>query len=332
MFTIIHRKKKKNHSGYSGKLSAKFRLQTALQTDERIRFMSEIIYGIQTIKLFSWEFPFSNAISQIRTHELNVIRKNSFIRAIFMALMLFTTRIAIFSTMLSIALLYGSNQITAAKVFSIASYFNILATASMQFLRSITEIVEVMVAFLRLEHFFTLDEKVTNLLTNIPKTSNDEHVSISLECATAHWNDGSALDCGTFTLKNLNLNLPNGKLIGVIGSVGSGKTTLLQVILNELPLACGSINVNGTVSYASQEPWIFAASIRQNILFGEKYDRERYNTVVNSCALAKDFQQFAMGDRTLIGDRGASLSGGQKARVKYVEIFFVCFCFKNKLI
>lgn len=108
-------------------------------------------------------------------------------------------------------------------------------------------------------------------------------------------------------------------LTGVIGPVGAGKTSFLQALLRELPLESGSISINGSLSYASQEPWVFAGSVRQNILFGEEFDRERYDAVVKTCALVKDFEQLENGDRTIIGERGASLSGGQKARVKYVR-------------
>lgn len=117
-------------------------------------------------------------------------------------------------------------------------------------------------------------------------------------------------------LSNLNIDFPKGMLIGIIGPVGAGKSSLLQAILRELPLKSGSINVNGSISYASQEPWVFAASVRQNILFGEEYNHERYTKVVRICALEKDFEQFENGDRTIVGERGASLSGGQKARIK----------------
>lgn len=118
------------------------------------------------------------------------------------------------------------------------------------------------------------------------------------------------------TLNNLNVDFPSGKLIGVVGPVGSGKSSLLQALLRELPLESGSISINGSVSYACQEPWVFAGSVRQNILFGQDMDRERYDAVVKTCALIKDFEQLENGDRTVIGDRGASLSGGQKARIK----------------
>lgn len=118
------------------------------------------------------------------------------------------------------------------------------------------------------------------------------------------------------TLDNFSAELRRGKLIGIVGPVGAGKSSLLQAILRELPIKSGSIQVNGTISYASQEPWIFAGTVRQNILFGREYEKERYNAVVKACALATDFEQLLDGDRTVVGERGVSLSGGQKARIK----------------
>lgn len=82
------------------------------------------------------------------------------------------------------------------------------------------------------------------------------------------------------------------------------------------------MQVNGYFSYSSQEPWIFAATIRQNILFGEDYDKKRYNEVVKVCSLEKDFEQFAQRDMTLVGDKGASLSGGQKARINLARAVY----------
>lgn len=151
------------------------------------------------------------------------------------------------------------------------------------------------------------------------------NVSISMKNVRARWTMPSNRDSihsveprQPLALNSLNIDFMKGKLIGVIGQVGSGKSSLLQAILRELPLESGSISIDGTISYASQEPWVFAASVRQNILFGQEYDRERYNVVVRCCALQKDFEQFENGDLTLIGERGASVSGGQKARIKYV--------------
>lgn len=157
-----YKNKPSHFSGYTGKLSSKFRLQTALRTDERVRFMDEIISGVQVIKMYAWEIPFSKLITYARQMELKIVRKSSYVRALYMTFMLFTTRMAIFCTMLAITLLHGSDQITAAKVFVISSYFSIIAmTMSQMFVRGVAEIAEVLVALKRLQNFLELDEKKT---------------------------------------------------------------------------------------------------------------------------------------------------------------------------
>lgn len=148
---------------YTGKLSSKFRLQTALRTDERVRFMDEIISGVQVIKMYAWELPFSKLITQARRMELKIVRKSAYVRALYMTFMLFTTRMALFCTMLAIALLYGSDQITAAKVFVISSYFNIISqTMSQMFVRGMIIIVNFsfhLHTFAQYK-FFVLDPKI----------------------------------------------------------------------------------------------------------------------------------------------------------------------------
>lgn len=75
------------------------------------------------------------------------------------------------------------------------------------------------------------------------------------------------------------------------------------------------LQVNGDIAYASQEPWLFAGSVRQNILFGRKMDQIRYDRVVRVCQLKRDFSLLPYGDKTIVGERGISLSGGQRARL-----------------
>lgn len=89
----------------------------------------------------------------------------------------------------------------------------------------------------------------------------------------------------------------------------------MNIIVGELAAQNGTVHVGGTVSYAGQEPWLFTSSVRQNILFGEPMDPDRYQQVVDVCALQLDFDSFPLGDRTIVGEKGVSLSGGQRARI-----------------
>lgn len=358
---------------YNGKLSSIFRLQTALRTDERVRLMDEIISGIQVIKLYAWEKSFKKLIFFAREKELIVIRRSSFVRALYMTFVLFTTRSALYCTMLAIVVL--GDQLKASKIFVVSSYFAIMATTmSQMFVRGIAEIAEALVAIKRLQAFLELDEKEASDLSSAKeKLMNDfsrhgerkekenllytdstmsPDVALSLRNISCRWktveeslkkpekqskklpkrmpiptvsqdpNKFDESDEAKLTLNNISLEVRKGLLIGVVGHVGSGKSSLLQTILRELPIEAGSLAVQGKMSFATQEPWVFSASVRQNILFGQEMNKERYDEVINACALRTDFEMFPHGDQTLIGERGSSLSGGQKARVSLARALY----------
>jgi len=101
------------------------------------------------------------------------------------------------------------------------------------------------------------------------------------------------------------------------------QSSLLNVILGELAPSIGSCDVKGKMAFASQEPWIFSGTIRQNILCGTDYDIKRYKKVVKAAALERDFHLFPQGDQTAVGEKGVSLSGGQKARVNLARCLYV---------
>ena len=125
-------------------------------------------------------------------------------------------------------------------------------------------------------------------------------------------------------LKNINCEIKKGEFVCIIGEVGSGKSSLLQAILNSmLPLSGNTkLYVNGSISYVSQIPWIRNATIRDNILFYQPYDEERYNEVINLSELRQDLEIFEAGDLTEIGEKGINLSGGQKARVSIARALY----------
>ncbi len=93
-------------------------------------------------------------------------------------------------------------------------------------------------------------------------------------------------------------------------------------LLNEIQLTSGSVTINGHIAYASQESWSFNSSILQNIMFGKPYDQKRFKEVISVCAMERDLKLFPYAERTLVGERGVSLSGGQKARITLARYAF----------
>ncbi|XP_075985107.1 ATP-binding cassette sub-family C member 4-like [Anticarsia gemmatalis] len=129
-------------------------------------------------------------------------------------------------------------------------------------------------------------------------------------------------DPNFMALKNISVRIRKGKLCAIIGSVGSGKSSILQLLLKELPAATGTVSIHGKLSYACQEAWLFPATVRENILFGLPFDPIKYKKVCKVCVLEKDFKQFPYGDQTLVGERGVSLSGGQRARINLARAVY----------
>ena len=101
----------------------------------------------------------------------------------------------------------------------------------------------------------------------------------------------------------------------ITGPVGAGKSTLLTAMLGEVPQLFGSLELLGSVAYCPQMPWILTGTIQHNITFGDTFQQEKFDQVVQACCLAPDFRQMNKGAETIIGERGITLSGGQKARI-----------------
>lgn len=123
-------------------------------------------------------------------------------------------------------------------------------------------------------------------------------------------------------LRNVTYSVKAGELMIILGRVGSGKSSVLMSILGELPLVSGKMKIRGRISYSSQEAWIFAGTVKENVLFGKAYDEKRYSKVLKVCSLDRDIKLFPYGDETIVGERGVSLSGGQRARINLARAIY----------
>lgn len=119
-------------------------------------------------------------------------------------------------------------------------------------------------------------------------------------------------------LKHVDFEVKPGELVAVVGGVGCGKSSLLNAILGEVRKLSGSIEVQGSLAFFSQNPFVLNETLKANILFchvNEPVDEEKYQRALDCCALRPDLAQLPAGDQTEIGERGITLSGGQRARI-----------------
>ncbi|KAF5303189.1 hypothetical protein FQA39_LY10102 [Lamprigera yunnana] len=311
---------------YIGKKISKIRLEIAMRTDERVRLLNEILNGIQVIKMYTWEKPFARLISHARRLEVNSIRTRFFLVAIMLSLEIFVTRTSIFISFIIFVLL--DNKLTAEIAFGVTAVYDIIKTSlTSLFPLSIMSCAEVHISICRMQSFL-LSEEQTTLKDNNSHNGLDKAKNAMENCVvtpkvnitnlSANWNKQVNDD----TLSDINLHISNNELVAIVGPVGSGKSSLFNVILGELYVTKGQMHLQGKVSYASQEPWIFSSSIRQNILFGNEYEEDRYKTIIKICALEPDFRMLPHGDKTIVGDKGGSLSGGQRARVNLARCIY----------
>ncbi|XP_049775390.1 ATP-binding cassette sub-family C member 4-like [Schistocerca cancellata] len=294
----------------TARLSAKFRMATAGLTDERMKMMNEVVMGIRVIKMYAWEKPFAKLVALARRAEVSKVTKTAYLRSFVLALEFFVDRTALFVTLLTCWLL--NFEITADKVFVITQLlYQLNMTMGIAAPLAVSYMGEAIVSVRRIQEFLLKPE--VREVGQDEKTARGE---ATLHSATASW-DGSYN-----ALQGVSIRAQPGQLCAVVGPVGSGKSSVLQALLGELQTSEGHVSVGGRVAYASQEPWVFAGTVRNNILLGRPYQHEWYRKVVRACALERDFQLLPRGDHTVVGQKGATLSGGQRARINLARAVY----------
>lgn len=321
-------------------------------TDRRVQIISEMLTNIKFIKMYAWERSFEEKIKAIRRTELRHIACLGVMRGIQKNLNILLPIAAVVGT---IVVKVGlGERLTASMVFTFLAVIY-----SMRYMLTMTQygylyLSGILVAIPRFKQFLCMPD-----VKPISTVTEDESNAIEMKDLSAAWSrseigewkkekDGqnksfthgednfdialasdddatnADINFKKFTLRDVSLTVKKGSLVGVCGVVGSGKTSLLHTILEDTHLLNGSLAVDGSLAYTSQQPSIFNTTIRDNItMFGnqdhgtesEFSRKKRYRETIRVCCLAEDIAALPSGDQTEIGERGINLSGGQKHRV-----------------
>lgn len=147
--------------------------------------------------------------------------------------------------------------------------------------------------------------------------SSTAYPTAPLSAATATITTTTIPSSSPFELPNLHFRVAQGEIVGIYGKIGAGKSTLLGALLGEVYASPGSRVVlrASRRAYVAQSPWLQRGSIRENIVFGQPWDGARFEQVLEACALLPDLATISGGAQAEIGERGGTLSGGQRSRV-----------------
>ncbi|KAH0643644.1 hypothetical protein KY289_034618 [Solanum tuberosum] len=283
------------------------------RTDKRIGLMNEVLAAMDTVKSYAWENSFQSKVQDVRNEELSWYRKAQLLGAL-NSFILNSIPVVVIVISFGVFSLLGG-ELTPARAFTSLSLFAVLRFPLFMLPNIITQVVNANVSLKRLEELLLAEERI--LLPNPPLEPGLPAISIKNGCFS--WESKAEKP----TLSNINLDIPVGSLVAIVGGTGEGKTSLISAMLGEVPAITDSmVVVRGTVAYVPQVSWIFNATVRENILFGSAIDAARYDRAIDVTALRHDLELLPGGDLTEIGERGVNISGGQKQRVSMARAVY----------
>ncbi|KAJ2608021.1 hypothetical protein H4S08_004609 [Coemansia sp. RSA 1365] len=291
--------------------------------DQRLELMNEVLSGIRVIKLYAWESSFIKRINHVRVElELANIRINGMVNAFFFFI---TDTIGFSITFFTFALYslvdnQSHGSLNPQLIFVSMSLFGMLSLPIGGISGVVNRFFQMKIAFLRFYELLIAEEIDFTAIKREPyddSVSSANTVLVSVKDSSFKW-----LSKNECTLNDINLECKRGELVAVVGKVGSGKSSLISAILGDMVKCSGSVTICGSVAYVPQQPWILNTTLRENIIFGHRYDKEFFNEVIDACALRPDVEMLPAADMTEIGEKGVTLSGGQKMRVSLARAIY----------
>ncbi|CAH1997626.1 unnamed protein product [Acanthoscelides obtectus] len=294
---------------FMSKWLKKLRIKINKKTDERLQATQEALSTIKIIKMYTWEKVFEDGISHTRSKEMRSMLKTFYSKMMMMVSSSLVAKLGFYALMM--LYIHLTVNASAQTIFYVMRCFDTLRySLAVSLSWGFARMAELGASLTRINNILNAEELQD--MHHVDKPDDDpqielRNISVSIKDKEILHN----LD----TKMNVGLNI-------VTGQLGSGKSSMIKTILKEYPISSGELRIRGRKSYASQDPWLFPSSIRQNILFGEKYDQERYMQVIKVCALEYDFKILDKGDETIVADRGLNLSKGQQARINLARAVY----------
>ncbi|TFY64349.1 hypothetical protein EVJ58_g2686 [Rhodofomes roseus] len=296
--------------------------------DTRMNLVNELFQNIRFLKYYGWEHRWSARVREARESELKWRVKDNIVSVFITFIWTWIPSATAVASFLCFTLIAGE-RLTVAKAFTSIALFSYIQEPMTQLPEQFFALLHAYVSMQRIEKFLA-EAEVPEWASSLKMSANPAaslQDEVGFEDAVFEW-DVSPRDVQSrFRLGPLNVKFPKEKLTLVSGATGSGKSALLAALLGEMHCISGRVILNKAghqVAYCAQNPWLEHATIRDNIIFGAAYgyDERRYRAVTEACALTRDLDIFEAGDMTEIGEKGITLSGGQRARIALARALY----------
>ena len=294
-------------------MTAKFKYLESVYSDKRVKAISEILHGINTIKSYAWEYPYRDTVRKWRNKHLICLVKHHLINSVSSGIFLnggLIISLAVFGYHY-----FMEREFNSSRTLSSFAMMNYISLNAIFFSYSaIATFATFCIIMFRVEEVMELEEKETSN-SSCDNIVDDQRISFK-NCSLS-WEDSKGDD-----LKDLTFEANSDSFIGVFGVVGSGKTSLLSAIMGEMDVSNGHKMVNGSIAYVEQHPFIVPGTIKDNITMGADYDHERFEEALEVSCLNQDLLNFEESYNTVVGENGSNLSGGQKARISLARAVY----------
>ncbi|KAL4899056.1 hypothetical protein BDW74DRAFT_184058 [Aspergillus multicolor] len=311
-------------------------------SDKRTSAVTEVLQGIRQIKFGALEQQWQDRIKEKRKTELSLLWRTSVYTTGMVSVWIMGPLLLSAISLTVYALTRG--DLSPSVAFTALSIFGSLESSLASLPDLFSKAMEAKVSADRIDTFLSSAEKLSNTADVSSITFKGATVawpSDTEETAENNWDPPT--DTTRFALRHLTLTFPPRGLSVIAGKTGSGKSLLLASILGECDILSGSVKVprappasqrfdhlalrenwilNSAIAYVAQNPWMENASIKENVLFGLPYDRQRYRKTIFASGLEKDMTMLPDGDLTDIGANGINLSGGQRWRISFARALY----------
>ncbi|KAF5323393.1 hypothetical protein D9611_005605 [Ephemerocybe angulata] len=301
--------------------------------DKRGSLVNEMLQNIRFLKFYGWEYDWSRKSEEARERELSWRVKGNIVDTLMSFIWTWMPSATALTCFLCYTLIAGE-RLTVSKAFTSIALFSSLQGPMVSLPGQIFAMLHAYVSMQRIEAFLEENE-VPSWACSLERDADTPTVApptvqhTGFEGAKFEWDrkPSESDEPSRFCLGPLDIVFPEGKLAIVSGVTGSGKSALLDALLGEMHCISGKVLLdksNHRVAYCAQNPWLEHATIRDNIIFGSPhpFDDERYRNVLHACALEQDLAILDAGDMTEIGEKGITLSGGQRARVALARALY----------